>query len=220
MQFRITDMVLRLIRVWPLLLLAGCVDVSQEFWIAADGSARLEVVYSSDIAMFQQWQALVAEERDCRKGMEAFRARQRGRGVVVGEATTTVSGNIIHCRVEVQIANILDYRGSIDDEDERFNSWWFEKQGEELLYRHRYGARENPATIGRATQPDLYRDKFFTIVIHAPQVHSRDGVVTAAGNQVQWRIPLLEYADTAPRTQLQATIRLSPGRHLPRAPEP
>lgn len=216
----------RIRRSVPLLALAmvpACVDITHEFHIAPAGTLRLDATWKTELHYEVNFEVenispqekqklgeearVKASARECASAFEGLihpgDRRQR-----ILSRSSHVEDETLYCQLSLVVTDPQAAYGALEeDESERYSSWHIRRNGEELIYMHRYGAvgDENDKDKEAA---EYFDGRTFTIIIHAPRIIDANGEINAARDTVTWRIPMREYAVEARDTRLTARIGL------------
>jgi hypothetical protein len=206
------------------LLLSGCFEMRQEYWINADGSGR--VLMDIGVVKIDAGKGAAAPqgESELEKNMrEANERFSREPNVKSAKLSQEDRDGMRHLVLDVECRDITKFNetmrerarqarqsaaaqapagsqaGSADDSmtpviEKLPNGDYAFRMSLERGRGNK--SKPNPATdrLARQWVEKIFAGRYFTILLHAPKVSESNGQINATANLVEWKMPMTQFA--------------------------
>jgi len=243
------DMYKRALNLLPLLLscilLSGCFEFKQEYWINADGSGR--VLMDIGIVQIDQGNKNTRKQdsSEFEKNMQEARQRLSADPNIkrVSMSQETRDG-MLHTVFDIECRDMTKFNeamrksaekarenspsGEVGQADDAMTPIIEKLSNGDYSFKMKLERNKgkkpdsNPAAerIAEQWMQNLFAGRFFTVTLHAPKISESNGQTNATSNLVEWKIPMTQIAtDKVPIKELTAHVVtpsiISPQRWLP-----
>lgn len=201
------------------LLLTGCFEMSEEIWVNPDASSRVKIDLSlSEKTMGFSEMAIAASQQEKSSNpplldLEKIKSELLESPSVKKVDTQEYSeAGMRHFIVDVQLRNFRqiqklsekmlaasetnnnqEWLFAIEDirnGTTRFQQGFFEKDPNSETKLEDNSNKKN--AISKALLAWMFSDKYITVILHAPQIKSTNGLISTDRRTVTWKIPLHE----------------------------
>ncbi len=194
-----------------MLLLGGCINIQQEYWLKADGSATVNMDIGMSEALLAMGStsgaATTSPFDDLKKQFSA--SNPKIRNVQIKEYTRD---DLTHFSVTFDTPDFQDFLKSQNtSSNSEFNINLTRTASGNLIFKQVTELDTGGASVSNGfdskTMAPMFKDMFWTVIVHVPQVVSSNGI-RMDDSTVQWKIPMADvFAGKAPA---QLTLEYSP----------
>jgi hypothetical protein len=194
------------------LLLSGCINIQQEYWLNGDGSAKISMDVGMSDALLSMGGASGGSSQsspfdDLKK--EFSTSNTHIKNVQVNEYKKDA---MQHFAVTFEVANFEDFLKTQSAQNGEFDISLSHQTDGSIVFKQLTNLNKEGQTTGldAASVSSMFKDMYWTVIVHAPQVISTNGSKMDDGT-VQWKIPMADvFAGKAP-SQLTATYKTTGG---------
>jgi hypothetical protein len=194
------------------LLLSGCINIQQEYWLNGDGSAKISMDVGMSDALLSMGGASGGSSQsspfdDLKK--EFSTSNTHIKNVQVNEYKKDA---MQHFAVTFEVANFEDFLKTQSAQNGEFDISLSHQTDGSIVFKQLTNLNKEGQTTGldAASVSSMFKDMYWTVIVHAPQVISTNGSKMDNGT-VQWKIPMADvFAGKAP-SQLTLTYKTTGG---------
>jgi len=196
------------------LLLSACYDISEELWINSDGSGRMKFT----IGLAENLAALMqnsGESADfCDKAIRDETKLEKNVLISAITISKTNEAGMNYCTIDLDVKdfrNFAEVRNNVIEGS--YDNYEFPFAIEELG-EGRVGISQDFSNLGRdgpgqsklekagqemamAMMMQLLSGKYITVMVHAPEIETSNGEVSADNKTTIWRKPLIDLVRNA-----------------------
>lgn len=193
-----------------LLLLNGCMDLTQEYWVKTDKSTRVETTFSLSLppgmlAEFQgKSEAELAQTEICGESFDDTNREMKEKGATNIKVSRKVTDEQVICQVS---ADFKDYHAAnaafnnVENEQGPQMGMRIEDQGKDARFSGKLGGKSNKqmseeekaqAEQARQMLAAMFQGKHMTVIVHAPKIGKTNGELSKDKKTVTWKVPFLD----------------------------
>jgi hypothetical protein len=174
-------------------LLSGCLSITQEIWVNADGSGKIKIDMGLGEIFFQMGDSSTSNPLEDMK--TSFQAETGTKNLKVSEYTDD-KAQMRHVVIEFEVDNVEQYMLQSASQNSTMGApMTLEKLANGNYLLKQTISNPSPDTTGgemdQATKDmmaDYFKDVYWTVTVHVPSIVSTNG--TQSGQTVEWKIPM------------------------------
>jgi len=175
------------------LLLGGCINIQQEYWLYENGSAKV----SMDIGMSQALLSMGAASGSdtTTNPFETLKTEFNAsnpniKNVQVREYTDK---DLQHFAVTFEVPDFEKFLANETSQDSEFNITLTHSPDNSVLFKQVTQLNTGSETTGldMGSMGEVFKDMYWTVTVHVPQVMSTNGQKMDSST-VQWKIPMAD----------------------------
>jgi flagellar basal body-associated protein FliL len=185
------------------LLLGGCINIQQEYWLYEDGSAKVGM----DIGMSQALLSMGATSGSDTTTSPFDDLKQQFNDTNPNfknvQTREYADKDLQHFAVTFEVANFEDFlktEAAQSSQDSEFNITLTHTPDDNILFKQVTQLDTGGQTSGMdlGSMDTVFKDMYWTVIVHVPRVVSTNGE-RVDNNTVQWKIPMADiFAGKAP----------------------
>ena len=206
------------------LLLSGCINITQEYWVNGDGSAKV----SLDVGLSQALMAMGSAAATSTSGndngtsappsnpLDDLRKTYSGsnphiKNVQVREYKDST---LQHFAVTFDVNDFEDFLKNQDTSDTQFDITLTHQADGTILFTQltdlNTGNQSQTQGLDPSSMQSVFKDMYWTVTVHVPQVVSTNGTKLDNGT-VQWKIPMADVFSGKAPAQLTVVYKPTGG---------
>ena len=175
------------------LLLGGCINIQQEYWLYENGSAKV----SMDIGMSQALLSMGAASGSdtTTNPFETLKTKFNAsnpniKNVQVREYTDK---DLQHFAVTFEVPDFEKFLANETSQDSEFNITLTHSPDSSVLFKQvtQLNAGSETSGLDLGSMGEVFKDMYWTVTVHVPQVMSTNGQ-KMDNSTVQWKIPMAD----------------------------
>lgn len=209
------------------LVLEGCMDLTQEYWVSADKSTRVETTFAMTLppemlAEFQnKSEQELAQTEVCGESFDDTKQEMQAKGASNIKVSRKVTEEQIICKVSADFKTYHEANAAFNDVEQKDGpkmGMRIEDSGKDARFSGKLGgkipaANKSQEEIAQQEQAKqmlaaMFQDKYMTVIVHAPKIGNTNGKLSKDKKTVTWKVPFLELMVEEKEVALNADLDL------------